>query len=104
MESVRERKVLKMASKIRRLRQRAQRRERRQTKAALIAQSQNFTNDKSVPKNINLTASFKEYAIRETRRDIREQAIDTNRIPVLERALKLANDIDTKKRKRGEMK
>ncbi len=89
-----------MTTKNQRLRQRAQRRERRQTKAALIAQSQNFTNDKSMPKNINLTASFKEYAIRETRRDIREQAIDTNRIPVLERALKLANDIDTKKKGR----
>lgn len=100
MESVRERKVLKMASKTRRLRQREQRRERRQTQAALMAQSHNFTNDNPVPTNISLSASFKEYAIRETRRDIREQAIDTNRIPVLERALKLANDIDTKKKGR----
>ena len=89
-----------MTTKNQRLRQRAQRRERRQTKAALIAQSQNFTNDKSVPKNINLTASFKEYAIRETQRNIREQAVESERIPALERALKLANDIDAKKKKK----
>jgi hypothetical protein len=86
-------------SQKRRAQQRAQRKEKRQIHAQLLSQSRNNKNGTPLSRNINLPNSFSNYAIRETKRDIRENSINDSRIPILERAMQLQKEIETKKMK-----
>jgi hypothetical protein len=78
-------------SQNRKARQRTQRRENRQIKAVLTAQAYDYGNT-ALPifKNVNLDNSFRDYAIRETKREIREHEIDDYRKKVLEKAIHLS--------------